>query len=65
MLSECVRLKSGDVSKESLSSPELDRRIDCCFKDEQGYECPSMSSSPLSHSRLGLFRPTHKNRNRF
>lgn len=36
VLSECERLKSGDVSKESLSSRELDRRMDCCFKDEQG-----------------------------
>lgn len=36
VLSECVRLKSGDVSKESLSSPELDRRMDCCFEDKRG-----------------------------
>lgn len=35
VLSESVRLKSGDASKESLSSPELDRRMDC-FEDEQG-----------------------------
>lgn len=35
-LLECVRLKSGDVSKESRSSPELERRMDCCFTDEQG-----------------------------
>lgn len=59
VLSECVLLKSGEVSKESLSSPELDCRMDCCFEDEQGYECPSRSSSPLSHSRLGLFTHTH------
>lgn len=31
-----VQLKSGEVSKESLSSPELDRRMERCFNDEQG-----------------------------
>lgn len=36
VLSECVRLKSGDVSKESLSSPEMERSMDCFFIDEQG-----------------------------
>lgn len=34
VLSERVRLKSGEVSKESRSSPELDWRIEFCWRDE-------------------------------
>lgn len=33
--SDCEQLKSGEVSKESLSSPELDCRMDLCCEDEQ------------------------------
>lgn len=36
VMSDCARLKSGEASKESLSSPELERRMDCCLIDEDG-----------------------------
>lgn len=36
VMSDCVRLKSGEASKESLSPPEPERRMDCCLKDEAG-----------------------------
>lgn len=36
VMSDCVRLKSGEASKESLSPPELERRVDCWLKDENG-----------------------------
>lgn len=34
VLSERVRLKSGEVSNESRSSPELDWRMEFCFTHE-------------------------------
>lgn len=34
VMSEWERLKSGEASKEPLSSPELDLRMGLCFKDE-------------------------------
>lgn len=36
VMSECERLKSGEASKEPLSSPEMECRMDLCFMDEQG-----------------------------